>query len=92
MTPACDHGLPQDRNMRETIQHRRCCDTRLVRMSVEMFEQLSNSNTTEVQVDWGEPVEHVWPLDDPQPHEQPVYVPTITRHFKDDMDEAEQWM
>lgn len=63
--------------------------TRLVRMSTELFEILLNTATSNVTVDWGEPTEWVWPLDDPQPSEEGVYTPTITRHFHDDLDDSE---
>jgi hypothetical protein len=76
--------------------------TRLVRMSVELFEHLSNTATSIVQVDWGEPVAFVWPSDGTAHRglPEPVYEPRITKHFRDDLDsdeiadaeEADGWM
>lgn len=68
-------------------------NTRLVRMSVELFEQLMNTATSNVTVEWGEPVEWLYPVvwDSGYPtvikDAEPVYSPIIRRHFQDDLDD-----
>lgn len=60
--------------------------TRLVRVSEELFQTLMNTSTSEVEVEWGEPIETVAPIDGPPEY---VYSPIIRRHFRADLDDDE---
>lgn len=65
--------------------------TRLVRVTEELFRLIGETATSEVTVQWGPPVE--WVVVDVGDNDrktlEPVFSPTVTRHFRDDLDDAE---
>ena len=57
---------------------------RLAWVGPDMLEALS--------VEWGEPVEYVWPLAEGHPAVLPVYRPALTGAVADDETDAEGWV